>query len=338
MFSNFSFARMLVLVFLSVFLVQAAPVPMQAVLDPEVNAVSNTVSAPSPTAAPVADASSHSASAEVSAASVAPTSAASASESAPTSAGSAESTSAAVSATESAAPSAFAAASASAESASPTATSSASEASSSSSAAVESGEPHATSTAPSTPSASAGLEAPNKWSKVCGQPGRGTVSHDETKATHVDPKEKGKLFAAAKDRFDVEKTMADRKVDQDGDFGRGFYMTDTFESAAQRACHLTFGQKWAVAVFEYEWDPQDSLTYAFGSKNDEWKAFALNKKEQQIRTNDMIAGPINTSNKKNLSSNTWQYVITKQDVAKRLNLKKVTRKIMCKDVPKGDLC
>jgi len=162
------------------------------------------------------------------------------------------------------------------------------------------------------------------------------VSHDETKATHFDPKEKGTLFAAARDRFDVEKTMANRKVDQDGDFGRGFYMADTFESAAQRACHLTFGTKWAVAVFEYEWDPQDSLTYAFGGKNDEWKEFALKKKERRLRTNDIIAGPI--SDNKRLSSNSWQYVVTKQNVAKRLNLKRVTRKIMCKNVPKGDLC
>jgi len=195
---------------------------------------------------------------------------------------------------------------------------------------------NSTSTATSASASSSASTTPSKSSAVCGKPGQGKVHHDETKNTHPDPKNKVTLWKAIKDDDGkVKRLKAEPKIKYDGDFRKGFYMTDTKESAAQLACHIG-GHKQSVAVFEYIWDPQDTTTFEFAGKNQLWKSFVMNHKEERLRKNDIIAGPLR--DKKDISTNVWQYVITNKNALKHLKVKEVHRKVMCKDVPKGDLC
>lgn len=135
----------------------------------------------------------------------------------------------------------------------------------------------------------------------------------------------------------IANLKAKMEIKHEGDFRKAFYLTDTKESAAQLGCH-TGKHKKAVAIFEYVWTPKSEglSTYTFGSRNDEWRAFVLDRKEDRISKNDMIAGPVREQ--KDISSGIWQYAITNQKTLANLELKNVHRPVRCRHVPRRKLC
>jgi len=167
-------------------------------------------------------------------------------------------------------------------------------------------------------------------------PDNNLCSLSANRTSHADPQETITLWTAIPNRNDLIEQLKTKPGLRKGDFGDAFYLTDTEESALQFGCHAGRRKKRAVALFEYTWDPSGSSTYVFGRRNRLWKSFTLDKKEEWIRQNDLIAGP--AIKRKHIHRGIWHYAIMNEHSLNNLKLETVHGGIRCRDVPKKKLC
>jgi len=122
-----------------------------------------------------------------------------------------------------------------------------------------------------------------------------------------------------------------------GDFSNtgAFYLTDTWQAAAQAACYGSGQAIDSVAVIQYKWNPTpDTKILEFRSANTQWRSFITTKNNQFVQNNDMIAGPPDF--RKDITTAFWQYAINSDKGMQNLDLSAVYQPIFCKDIPKGN--
>ncbi|KIK62533.1 hypothetical protein GYMLUDRAFT_242691 [Collybiopsis luxurians FD-317 M1] len=129
----------------------------------------------------------------------------------------------------------------------------------------------------------------------------------------------------------------------------GFYLTDMLEAAAQYARQYINSEE--IAVLEYTWNPTGMQVKELDNKTPADRELAEDFMLQNMEGEnmggvnmvgfkssdfDMISGPHAVAGMNGLTSNFWQYAITRPNGMKGLS--KPTYKVYdCKDVPTGEL-
>jgi hypothetical protein len=162
---------------------------------------------------------------------------------------------------------------------------------------------------------------------------------------HADPTTNIPLWKAVPDSADTVTSLVSNPNpprNEKGDFSSSgaFYLTDTWQAAAQAACYGSGQPVDKVAVIQYNWVPtQDLKIMEFQNSNVQWRAFVdankgKGKADPSIASSDMIVGPLDS--RKDITTTFWQYAVNSDKAMQSLDLVSVFQPVLCANIPKGN--
>ncbi|KAJ7501053.1 hypothetical protein B0H11DRAFT_1993475 [Mycena galericulata] len=182
---------------------------------------------------------------------------------------------------------------------------------------------------------------------------------------HPDPTTSFRLFHGSEsvagivppNHVDLSKTKRVGDFHHYSEVAGGFYMTDSLVAAAQFACYQDPDALEApdtVEVVEFQWTGTGVQAKLFTSQDDEWNSFVqYNTKTPAgevdttnsfhieavdiLKSNVIIAGPMNAIEDADLTKSFWQYALIDQATATSPKLQYITHhsNIFCNSVPMG---
>ena len=162
---------------------------------------------------------------------------------------------------------------------------------------------------------------------------------------HADPTTNIPLWKAVPDSADTVTSLVSNPNpprNEKGDFSSSgaFYLTDTWQAAAQAACYASGQPVDKVAVIQYNWTPtQDMKITEFQNSNVQWRAFVdasqgKGKADPSVVSSDMIVGPLDA--RKDITTTFWQYAVNSDKAMQNLDLVSVFQPVLCANIPRGN--